>query len=194
MSLKVLYFDIETTGLEAKEHDIIHLAMIAEVNGKVVGEHEFRMRPTRFDNINPEALAANGFTVEELKVLPPQEEVFPEIIATLDRYIDKYNKADKFTPAGYNIRFDEAFLSELFKRNKNDYIGSYLNWHDLDLLYVMFLYEFLGHHKLPNYKLETVAAYYGVKHAPHDALSDVRAVRELVHKFLFQSVNWTLHK
>lgn len=194
MALKVLYFDIETTGLECKEHDIVHLAMIAEVNGKVVGEHEFRMRPRRFDNIHPEALKANGFTLDELKALPPQEEVFPEIVAALDTYIDKFDRSDKFYPVGYNVRFDIGFVVELFKNNKNDYLGSYFNWRDVDLLYLMYVYEFMGHHKLPNYRMETVSTYYGIKHAAHDALSDTRVVRELTHKFLMPYIRMEAHE
>jgi DNA polymerase III epsilon subunit-like protein len=92
-------------------------------------------------------------------------------------------------PVGYNLRFDLSFLVELFKKNKvagadNAYPGSYLRWQDVDLLYLMYLHDFMGTHKLRDYKLGTVTKAYGLKHVGHDALSDTRVVRELTHKFL----------
>ena len=194
MPIKVLYFDLETTGLDYKEHDIVQLAIIAEVDGKVVGQYEFKMQPKRTDNISPEALKANGFTIEELQKFPPAEDVFPKILLALDTHINKFDTKDKAYGCGYNIRFDISFLVEFFRRMDNPYLGSYIKWRDIDMLYLMYVYDLLGFHRLSNYKLGTVAKFYGMKHVEHDALSDTMIVRELFHKFLFPFINWENHK
>ena len=35
MDKKVFWFDVETTGLDSKIHDIIQLACIIEINGEI---------------------------------------------------------------------------------------------------------------------------------------------------------------
>lgn len=182
--LKVLYADVETTGLDPLQHDIVQLALIVEIDGKIVEEREWFMQPKRFDNIEPKALETNGLTIEKLKSFPLQKDVFPTIPEMLDKYVDRYDRYDKFWLAGYNVRFDVSFIGELFRKNANDYLGSYIRWQDIDILYLNYIHAFLGTHNLPNYRLETVAKFYGIKHDAHDALSDAKAVRELVHLFL----------
>lgn len=189
--LKALYFDVETTGLEPKEHDIVHLAMISEVDGVVKEEAEFFMRPLRMDNFSEDAMHANGMTQEQVVAFPEQKDVFPKVLAFLDRQVDKFDTNDKMYPVGYNVRFDISFVVELFKRHVSGpgaYFGSYVRWQDVDLLYLMYIHDFMGTHKLRNYKLETVAKAYGIKQIAHDALSDTRVVRELAHKFLWPYV------
>lgn len=182
--LKVLYLDCETTGFDPVNQDIIQLALISEVDGKVVEEAEFFMQPLRFDNMSPDALLANGMTEDQIARFPTQVEVFPQILAFLDRQVDKHNPNDKMYAVGYNVRFDLQFIAELFKKNNNTFLGAYVRWQDIDLLYLMYVHDFLGSHKLRSYKLGAVSKAYGIKHLRHDALSDSRVVRELTHRFL----------
>jgi exonuclease I len=44
--------------------------------------------------------------------------------------------------------------------------------------------DYKGEITLQNYKLETVAGHFGIELKAHDALSDVKATREIIRKVL----------
>lgn len=180
---KILYLDCETSGLDVGKHDIMQLGMIYEVDGVVQKEYCFFMRPD-LTKVDQSALDTTGFTMEQIAAFPEQRVVFPQIVSVLDAMVDKFNRDDKLTLIGYNIRFDLGFVSELFRKNENFYLGSYISWKDVDILYLMYIHDFLGTHKLANYRLKTVAEIYGFIFKAHDALEDARATRFLTHKFL----------
>jgi len=46
------------------------------------------------------------------------------------------------------------------------------------------LWDFQGQLSLPNYKLQTVCEHFGVQIDAHDALSDIKATRELLQMIL----------
>ncbi len=115
--MKVLYFDVETTGTDPKVNDIVQLSGLIEIDGKIKEKFDFKMRPQ--DNglpgfiknaiVDPEALAINGLTEEEIWNFADPKEVHKEIVKIFAKYIDKYDKSDKFYPAGYNVRFDLVY-------------------------------------------------------------------------------------
>jgi DNA polymerase-3 subunit epsilon len=162
----------------------MQLGMIFEVDGVIKKEHNFFMRPLDMAKIDSSALETTGLTLEQIAAFPEQKDVFPQIVAALDAMVDKYDRNDKLVVCGYNCRFDLGFLSELFKKNENFYLGSYISWKDVDILYLMYIHDFLGTHKLANYRLKTVAETYGYIFKAHDALEDARATRFLMHRFL----------
>ena len=53
---KVLYFDTETTGLDAGKHGIIQLAALMEIGGEIVETFNMKFQPHEGALINPEAL------------------------------------------------------------------------------------------------------------------------------------------
>ena len=179
---KVLYFDSETTGTKPKENGMCQIAFIVEVNGNVIEEKNFYVRPFEGQIISKEALEINGLTIEKIREFPLPQVVHGEILKMLNRYIDRYNKDDKFYPAGYNVRFDLDFLVEFFERNNDKYFGSFVNWRMIDPLPILYWLDYHGKISLENYKLETVCKYFGIKIEAHEALSDVNATRELIKK------------
>lgn len=44
----------------------------------------------------------------------------------LDKYINKYDREDKFIVAGYNVKFDIEMLQAFFKRQNDNYLFSYI--------------------------------------------------------------------
>ncbi len=182
--MKLGYTDTETTGLDPNVHEVIQAAFIIEENGKILGENEFTFRPKNFDVISQESLDVNGITVAELKKYPPAHLSFARMEKWLNQFIDRFDKNDKMYPVGYNVKFDIQFMVSLFESNNNPYFGSYFNFKTIDLLSLMYLHDFMGTHKLKNYKLGTVSEHYGLSPSTHDAMDDVRTTRELCHKFL----------
>lgn len=185
---KVLWFDVETTGLKADKHSIIQLAAIVEIDGEVVAEKEFLIQPLKDREIDPVALQVNGRSSEEIKTEPflPVEKVFPEILRLFDLYIDRFDRSDKFFIGGYNVDFDVDFLASLFGYMRNNWLGSYVNWVKLDPIALVNIMTYMGLLDLPNRKLLTVCNHFGIElgEDAHDAIADIKATRELFGKLL----------
>lgn len=182
--MKILYFDTETTGTNPNKHDITQFAAIVEIDGVVKEEVNFRCQPINWDNIDPEALEVTGVSIEELKKQQKPEEMFKQIRELFDRHIDKYDKNDKFYPAGHNVGFDLDFLQAFWKKFDKYGTGSYQNWRALDSRTFANFLSVLGKINTENIKLETLCNHYKIEIDAHDALSDIRATRELVRKMM----------
>jgi DNA polymerase-3 subunit epsilon len=193
--MKIFYFDLETTGFDPVENGIIQLGAIIEINGTVKEELNFKLQPFGFmsdttlavgggkDIIDPKALSVSGQTMEDIARHRDPAGVYNEFIQTLKKYINKFDKEDKFYPAGYNVRFDLDFLAAFFSKVGDPYFGSWFNWRAVDALAIVRFFEFCGDVSTikSNQKLETVCEAYGIKlEAAHNALSDIRATRELL--------------
>ena len=187
--MKIFYFDTETTGLNPKFNDIIQLACIVEIDRKVVDKVNIEMQPFSYENIQVEALKVNGKTIEGLKQLQTPQQAFSQLIKLLDKHIDKYNKNDKFHPAGYNTKFDVDFLKEFFNKNNHKYYGSYFDYHLIDVLQLITMENYLGNIDIPNLKLETACKCYGMKLDAHDAMNDIEATKALWDKLIEQRRN-----
>jgi DNA polymerase III subunit epsilon len=180
--MKILYFDTETTGISPEKNDIVQLSGMVEIDGKVVEEFNLRCQPFSFENVQREALEVTGLTLTDLMSYPKPDVLYDEFIDILMRYVDKYDKNDKFYPAGYNVRFDLEFMNQFFKKNGDNYWGSFCNWKAIDGLPMMHFLELCNHVSLPNYKLSTVCEFFGIEIDAHDALSDIRATKQLLDK------------
>ena len=179
---KILYFDTETTGLDPLKNGIIQFSGIIEIDNKVEEEFNFKIRPFETDEINSEALEVNNVTKDQLKTFPTAEKSYILIEKLFNTYIDRYDSTDKFSPAGYNVRFDLEFLSKYFTKNNNIYFGSYCNWRSIDALSLLYFLDYIGYLKLENYKLNTVCDYFKIPIKAHDAMSDIKATRNLIIK------------
>jgi len=179
MSKKAIFIDVETTGLNAWHNDIIQIAMLVEINGDVVEEFESKVRPFNMENCNKQALAVTGTSEKDLLNYPDPKIVYQKIVDMLGKYVNKFEKSDKFTPIGYNVKFDCEFLSAFFKKNDDRYYGSWFNWKAVDPLYMLYIMDYQKRIALPNYKLATVCQHFAIPIQAHDALSDIKATREL---------------
>lgn len=180
MSKKILYFDTETTGLDPITNDIIQLAGIIVIDGKEQETFNLRVQPFNYETVQQGALDVNGISLSALKQYPEPIVSYADFVNMLGRYVDKYDKNDKFTPAGYNVRFDMDFLSNFFLKNNDNYFGSWFNWKLIDPLPLLHFLDFAGKINLPNYKLSTVCAHYNIEINAHDALGDIQATRILI--------------
>jgi DNA polymerase-3 subunit epsilon len=182
---KILYYDVETTGLDKNKNDIVQLAYLIEVDGEVKLEKSYYVKPMHPENIDPKALEIIGRTKEAIMLegIKPRD-VYIEFVADLGKFCNKFDSTDKFYPAGYNVGFDLDFLNEFFQRNNDPYLGSWINYKILDPLAIFRLMDYKGDISLPNYKLSTVCRHLGINLKAHDALSDIKATREVVQHIL----------
>jgi len=179
MKKKLFWFDVETTGLDPIKHDIVQLAFLIEIDGKIIESKNMLMQPFNYNAIDQQALERQNRTLEEIKTYPVPRQVYQELISILEKYVDRYDTSDKFHNGGYNSKFDMEFLKQYFIKNGDSFFGSWFNYRSIDPLNLLHLLDGIGHVSLPDYKLETVCKHYKIPLKAHDALSDITATRDL---------------
>lgn len=174
---RLLWVDLETTGLDASRHDVIQIAMIVELQGNVVAKYEARMQPRNFETVDDSALKVNGISMEQLREFQSPNTVLEELRRFLYPYTS-LNTRDKLIIAGYNVGFDLSFLKPLLSPlyPKWNYAFAYKT---LDVYAIVLADAIINSLDLPNHKLETMANHYGVTINAHDAMSDIEATRNI---------------
>ena len=153
---KILWIDVETTGLDPVENDIWQLAYLIDIDGEIIETQSFKVRPFNIENYSDAALRVARVTPEELAAFDYNiaDAIF-DIKETWGKYVDKYDKEDKFVIGGYNVRFDQQFLYEMFKKAGDKYgLGSWAFWPLLDVSTWVAQHVARFFLRLPNFKLE----------------------------------------
>lgn len=181
--MKLLYLDLETTGLDPKENGIIQISGIIEIDGCEKEIFDFRVQPFPGQIVTTEALEINNLAMEELKGYPKPKEVHKQFSDLLCTYINRYDKEDKFFLVGYNTAgFDDEFLRAFYKNAGDQYYGSMIWWPSIDVAILAMNVIKENRHKFPNFKLATVAKILGIEVDEtrlHDALYDIHLTRDL---------------
>ena len=185
---KIFLFDLETTGLDKKRHAIHQISGKVIIDDVVKESFDFKVRPWEGCEFEPKALEVGGVTQEQLMQYPPMMDVYKELIALLDKYVDKYNKADKFFMMGYNIAgFDCDFLREFFIMCGNKFFGSYFWSVPLDVMVLAQAKLIKERPTMPDFKQGTVAKQLGVvieEDKLHDASYDTWACYEIYKRLV----------
>lgn len=180
---KILFFDVETTGLDYKIHGIHQLSGMLEVNGKVVESFDFKIKPAENLIIEESALKVSGATHEDLLSYPSEAEVYKQFIEMLGRHVNKFDKLDKAYLSGWNnAHFDNDFLRAFFTRNNDQYFGSWFWSNSLDVMVLAGEHLIEERSKLNNFKLMTVAQYLlgSIDESKlHDATYDIMLTRSI---------------
>lgn len=184
---KIIFIDTETGGVNPEKSALIQLSGIIRINKKDIEKFNFYIKPFENSEVNEKALEVQGRTLEELKTdkYVEEKEVYKQFINLLDKYIDKYDRTDKFVVAGYNVRFDVDILKAFFQRHRNNFLFSYLDSSMLDPLYsirLLQIAEILP--VLENNKLETWCKHFGIELKAHDSLEDIVATKKLIGKLI----------
>lgn len=154
------------------------------MDGEVKEEFNFHCQPDDYSVIEPKALEVNGMTVEELKTFEDPKVTYEKLIAIFERYVDKFDPADKFYPAGQNVSFDIEFLSEFFKRRGDKFFGSWQNWRCIDSRFMANFLAYAGIIKTESIKLADLCKHFEVELDAHDAMSDIKASRQVIQKMI----------
>ena len=184
---KIIFIDTETGGVNPEKSALIQLSGIIRIDKKDVEKFNFYIKPFENSEVNEKALEVQGRTLDELKAEKyiEEKEVYKQFINLLDKYIDKYDKTDKFIVAEYNVRFDVDILKALFQRHGNNFSFSYLDSSMLDPLYSIRLLQIAGILPvLENNKLETWCKHFGIELKAHDSLEDIVATKKLIGKLI----------
>ena len=186
--MKFLYLDCETTGLDPDVHGVLQVACIV-TEGKTILEaieverFEVLFNPKSIGcKIDKEALKINGHKKKKIKKYP--KDTFTKLLQFFGRYINGFDKEDKFIVVGQNVKFDIEFLHGWAKRENYDYMGSFVDWRVIDTLVIARLQYALGYINPPNFKLGTLCKEYGIDEPDHDAMTDIVATKKLLKAML----------
>lgn len=182
--MKLLFLDTETSGTDIKKHGIFQLSGMIEIDGRIIEEFDFNCRLFPHQIFDAGALAVTGKTVEEIRAYPEPIAIYSKILTLFNKYIDRYNKNDKFYLVGQNIKFDYDFMTEWFNNCGNRYFYAYIDYHLIDLMCLSTILNVAGIIKTKNMKLQTMADYFGIEFKAHNSFEDIRVTRSLFYKMI----------
>ena len=161
MQTEVLSFlDLETTGFEPPNAEIIEIYILKVVNNEIIDEYYTLLKPKK--SITNSHI--HGINDIKVKNSPEIKEVVEKILEFLE----------KTTLVGHNIDgFDLKFL--------NYYLNTNLENKTIDTLKMS--RETLGS-QVENHKLITLAQYFNVELPTHSAKDDVMATFEIYKKLI----------
>jgi DNA polymerase-3 subunit epsilon len=174
---KLFFYDLETTGTKFWKNGIHQISGAIVIDGEIKEKFDFKVKPYGSASIEEEALKIGNVTKEQIMEYPSMLEVYFKITTMLSKYVDKFNKKDKFHLVGYNnSSFDNPFFRAFFVQNNDVYFGS---WFWSDSIDVMVLASNKLRNKrseLVDFKQSSVAKYFGIEiddSKLHDAEYDI---------------------
>lgn len=182
--MKVFWFDVETTGLDPDKCGIIQLAYVVEVDGQVKETGELCSRGGQNCEISERALEVNGYTREQIESFPPEREMYVALKTIFGKYVNKFDRADKFIAGGYNVDFDMKFLRALWNRVGDKYFGSWFAFNVIDPSNVIRFLQYSGKiEEFAQMKLVDLAEYLKVgQENAHDASADIQMTIDITKK------------
>jgi DNA polymerase-3 subunit epsilon len=161
------FIDTETTGLDARRHEIIEVAIIKEFPDGRLEEWSTKVAPQHLEVAEEIALRINGY--QDHPELWEGAPTFDEIAATVAA------RLDDCILVGHNVSFDLDFLNEALRKAKS---GAKLPYHKIDTVTLAF--EHLVPQGLKSLSLDRIREFYGwPKDGAHTALVDARDCRRL---------------
>jgi len=180
---ELVWFDLETSGLDMQRHQIIQIAMIATDHNLEILETEAFKLEFSVKIASPDALKVNGYSEEKWEDAIGQLEGVERIRSFMEKHAtwQKQGSTHKFAElAGHNVAlFDAPFLSAYFKRAKTFLPATHWTGGQVDTLQMAKSY-FFAMGIQDSLKLGSLCKRFGIKlENAHDALADVMATIEL---------------
>lgn len=181
--MKILFFDLETTGVDYKINGIHQISGYLLKDGQVKESFNFKVKPFSGAVIEQDALDIAGITKDDLLSYEPIDLVYKKFSSLLSKYVNKFDKLDKFFLAGFNnASFDNQFLRQWFLHNGDKYFGSWFWSNSIDVMVLATQYLARDRFKMPSFQLKVVAERVGIKideSRLHDAMYDVELTKKI---------------
>lgn len=186
--MKLLFFDLETTGTNPAKNGIHQISGMIEIDGVVKEEFDYHVQPNPRAIIEDAALAVGGVTREQVMSYKPMNIIYDQFVKMLSKYVDKYDTKDKFFLVGYNnAAFDNQFLRGFFLQNGDKYFGSWFWANSIDVMVMATVALAARRAAMENFKLSTVAAAMGIEVKTdelHNAMYDIYLTRGIYAKIM----------
>jgi len=161
----LVFVDLETTGLDLFQHEIIEIACLAvdPKTLKIKKRFERKIMPEHLEKASPEALKITGVWKKEAQ---PLEKVLQEL----------NQLAPKGMFVGWNISFDRPFLERAI-REKKMLLNFDYHWLDVSMLVYERLFD---NENLKRIKLTESCQVLGIPRGKaHTAMADTKATLEV---------------
>jgi DNA polymerase-3 subunit epsilon len=183
--IKKIFYDLETTGLDPILHGIHQLSGCIEIDGKVIEHFNIKMKPFGSDEIDDKALEIGGITLGMLATYQSPQEAHAQWMKLLGKYVNKFDKKDKYFLYGYNNRkFDDGFFRSWFDKLGDKYFGSWFYQYTSDIMVLAVEHLLEDIPNMENFKLMTVAKHLGIEideTKAHDAVYDIDITRQVYY-------------
>lgn len=188
--MKIAYIDVETTGVDPNKHGIWQVAAEFFVDSNFVSKTNLMFKPDIRCCWQVEAYEMflqhpASPAIESVNCLTSTE-AYKAFCALVCKYIDRFDRKDKFIFAGYNAKFDFDFMHAWAQLCGDKYFGSLFFAPALDVAVVAMQALLEKRSTMLNFKQSTVAEELGIEieHGKlHDAMYDVEITRR-IHKTL----------
>ena len=166
------FIDIETTGLNLLEHEIIEIGCVCSTeNLEMIEEFEIKIKPERIENADRAALKVNHYNEKDWAGAVDLKEamkIFSE-------------KVKDCIMVGHNVAFDSGFLEYAFNKMK---LPNPMHYHKLDSVSVAWA-KLHREPDLEHFSLRELCLRFGIENErAHTALADARATYELYKKLM----------
>ncbi len=167
---RIAFVDIETTGLDRDEHEIIELAVVvAEMkDGKfvVVDQLDLKVQPKNIEKAEPQALRINGYNEADWLFAISLEDAMREFAI----------KTDGAIFSAHNITFDYGFIERAFKTSGAE---NKMHFHKLDTISLAFGILHTND-DIGKLSLRALCEKYGIENKKaHSAFADAYALYEV---------------
>jgi DNA polymerase-3 subunit epsilon len=181
--MKLFFYDLETTGLDSQKNAIHQMSGKIVIDGVEKTTFNFKVRPFIGALIDETALKIGHVTEEQIMLYPSCHQNYIAFVTLIQKYVNRFDTGDKFHLVGYNnASFDNHFLRNFFKVNKDDYFGSYF-WSDsIDVMVLASHYLKNDRHNIYDFKLKTVAKWLKIEvdaKRLHDAEYDIELTEKI---------------
>lgn len=177
----LLIVDVEATGVDFNKHELIELGAVLLDKKTLKEKKSFQsfVKPTRWNDRDPEAMAVNNITWDALKKAPSLKTV-------LQRFQKTFGTDVIIAP--YGTILDTALLRVCYKESNMSYDFDY---HVYDIWPLA--YTYMAKHKLlldktrfSGFGLEDVAHHFKIPALPgrHTALADCRLEAAVLRKLI----------
>lgn len=169
------FIDIETTGLDRDNHEIIELgAIIARMkDGEfiVIDELNLKIQPKNIEKAEPQALRINGYNEADWLFAVSLEDAMKELA----------KKTDGAIFVAHNVTFDYGFIESAFKKTNTE---NKMHYHRLDTISLAFgiLHS---NDDISKLSLRALCEKYGIENKrAHSAFADAYATYEVFKKLM----------
>jgi DNA polymerase-3 subunit epsilon len=187
--MKQIFYDLETTGTKFWRNGIHQLSGLVVIDGEVKEEFNYHVQPNPKADIEQEALEVAGVTKEQIMAYPPMWGVWQQFTTMLAKYVDKFDRKDKFFLCGYNnAPFDNQLLRAWFVQNGDNYFGSWFWSSAIDVMVLAAQALMEQRPEMQDFKLHTVAEQMGIEldeSKLHDAMYDIYITHEVYKRLTF---------
>lgn len=165
--------DLETTGLNPLNHEIIEIGCVIFDNStfEIHAKLNFKVKPENIAGADPKALQVNGYNEKDW-----------EDGMTLFQALNFYSQAtEKCTFMAHNAMFDWSFIDVAFTKEG---ISHQLNKHKIDTVSVA--WSKIPHNKVFGWSLKTLCSYFGIPPEPevHRAINGAMQTYEVYKKLM----------